>query len=139
MKKGWDNLNKKVIVIIAVIAVAVLAFWGYNEFLAPEGSEGDKEVTIQIVNEEADVDESFTYQTDHEFLFALLEEHQEELGMEYQTSEYGEMITAMMNHTVDDAKQEYFHIYVNDEDATTGVSQIPLKDGDVYKFELANY
>lgn len=132
-------MNKKLIVIISLLAVVILLFVGYNAFLAPKGVEGEKEVTIHIINENEDVDKTFTYQTNDEFLFELLEEHEGELGIEYETSEFGPMITGMMNYTADNSKQEYFHIYVNDEDATTGVSEIPLNDGDIYKFELANY
>ncbi len=132
-------MNKKSMVVMAILAITILLLVGYNLFLAPKGVEGAKEVTIQIVNENEDMDKTFTYNTDHEFLFELLEEHEEELGMEYETSEFGPMIKGMMNYTADDSKQEYFHIYINDEDAMTGVSQIPLNDGDIYKFKLANY
>lgn len=132
-------MNKKSMVVLALLALTILLLVGYNTFLAPKGVEGSKEITIQVVNENEETDETFTYNTDHEFLFELLEEHEEELGMEYSTSEFGPMITAMMKYTADDSKQEYFHIYVNDEDAMTGVSQIPLNDGDIYKFKLSNY
>lgn len=132
-------MNKKSIVIIAILAVSLLLFLGYNAFLAPKGVEGEKEITINVVNEIEDVDKSFTYNTDHEFLFELLKEYKDELGMEYETSKFGPMIKGMTNYTAKDSKQEYFHIYVNDEDATAGVSEIPLNDKDIYKFELANY
>jgi uncharacterized protein DUF4430 len=132
-------MNKKLVVIIAVIAISLLLWVGYNTVLTPKGVEGEKEVTVNVVNENEDIDESFTYDTGFEFLFELLEEHEEELGMEYQTSEFGTMLTGMMNYTADNSKQEYFHIYVNGEDAATGVDDITLKDGDIYKFELKNY
>lgn len=132
-------MNKKIMVIIAVIVAALLLWLGYNNFLAPKGIEGEKEVTVTIVNENEDIDKSFTYNTNHEFLFELLDEHEEELGTEYQTSDFGKMITGMMNYTANDAKQEYFHISINGEDAMVGAEEIPLKDGDIYKFELKNY
>ena len=40
------------------------------------------------------------------------------------------MVTGMMNYTVDESKQEFFHIIANEEDAETGPQEI-LKDGDV--------
>lgn len=132
-------MNKKSIVIISILAVTLLLFAGYKAFLSPKGVEGSKEVTIHIVNENENVDKTFTYKTDHEFLLELLEEEQEELGASFEKYDFGTMVVGMMNYVADDEKQEYFHVYINDEDATTGPGEIPLKDKDVYKFELANY
>ncbi len=73
-------MNKKSIVIISILAVTLLLFAGYKTFLGPKGVEGAKEVTIHIVNESENVDETFTYNTDHEFLLELLEEKQDQLG-----------------------------------------------------------
>lgn len=45
------------------------------------------------------------------------------------------MVTGMMDYVADE-KKEYFHIFVNDEDAMTGTSEIQLNDNDIYTFEL---
>lgn len=131
-------MNKKIIAIVAVLVLSVLAFVGYRTFLSPKGVEGAKEVTVNIVIEKEGIDETFTYNTDHEFLIELLEENQEELGITFEEYDFGKMLTGMMGYTADPAS-EYFHIYVNGEDATTGVAEIPLKDQDIYKFELKNF
>ncbi len=73
-------MNKKSIVIISILAVTLLLFAGYKTFLGPKGVEGAKEVTIHIVNESENVDETFTYNTDHEFLLELLEENKTNWG-----------------------------------------------------------
>lgn len=132
-------MKKKSIVILSVLIAAVLLFAGYKTFLSPKGIEGAKEVTIHIINTNENVDERFTYKTDKEFLLELLEEKQEELGAILEESDYGVMITGMMNYVADPAQQEFFHIAINGEDAMTGVAEIPLNDKDVYKFELTNY
>lgn len=132
-------MNKKSIVIISILVATLLLFVGYKTFLSPKGVEGAKEVTIRIVNESEDVDETFTYNTDHEFLLKLLEEKQEELGATFEKSDFGTMVIGMMNYVVDPDKQEFFHISINDEEAMTGAEEIPLSDKDVYKFELSNY
>lgn len=132
-------MNRKFTVIIAVVAAALVLFFGYNMLIAPKGVEGAKEVTIQIVNEDTDMDESYTYNTDKEYLFELMEEHEDELGLEYDSGDLGPMITTMGGYTADDSEQEYYHITVNDVDATTGAAEIPLNDGDAYKFEITNY
>jgi len=132
-------MKKKSIVILSVLIAALLLFTGYKMFLAPKGVEGAKEVTIEVVNEEEGIDERFTYDTDHEFLLELMEEKQEELGASFEESEFGKMVVGMMNYIANPNKQEFFHISINGEDAMTGVEEIPLEDGDVYRFELTNY
>jgi len=131
-------MSKKIIAIISVLVLAALAFAGYKAFLSPKGVEGAKEVTINIVIEKEGIDKTFTYNTNHEFLIQLLEENKEELGITFEEYDFGKMITGMMGYTVD-PNSEYFHIYVNGEDATTGVAEIPLNDQDSYTFELKNF
>lgn len=132
-------MNKKLMVIIAVVAVSLVLFVGYKAFLSPEGVDGEKQVTVQVVIPEEDIDESFEFNSDQAFLLDLLKEKQDELGAEFLESDFGTMVIGMMDYKVDDSKQEFFHIAVNGEDAVTGAGEIPLNDGDIYKFELMNY
>lgn len=132
-------MKRKSIIILSVLVVALLLFAGYKTFLAPKGAEGGKEVTIEVINEEEGIEKRFTYDTDHEFLLELMEEKQEELGASFEESEFGIMVVGMVDYIVDADKQEFFHIAINGEDAMTGIKEIPLVDGDIYRFELANY
>jgi len=132
-------MKKKTLTIVLLLVVASLVSLGYKTFLSPKGVEGTKEVTIQIIVEKEDINESFNFKTDHEFLMELLEEKQEELGLSYEEYDFGPMITDMMNYTADQSKNEYFHVYVNEQDATTGTAEIPLSDADNYKFELKKW
>lgn len=132
-------MNKKLMVIIAVLAASLVLFLGYEAFLSPKAVEGEKQVTIQVVNNVDATDETFEFNTNEDFLLDLLEKEKDQLGAEFQTSDFGTMIVGMMNYKVDDSKQEFFHIGVNGEDALTGAGEIPLNDGDIYKFELKNY
>lgn len=131
-------MNKKFTLIISILLLTLVAFVGYRVFLSPQGVEGDKEVTIHIINEKEDVDETFTYNTDYEFLLELLEENQEELGVTFEEYDFGTMITGMMNYEAD-ADIEYFHTYINEDDAMTGPGEIPLNNQDKYTFELTDY
>ena len=128
-------MNKKITMIISALLVTLLLFVGYKTFLGPKGVEGNKEVSIHIINEDANVDKTFNYKTDHEFLLALLEEQQKELGASFQKFDFGIMVTGLMNYVADD-KKEYFHLYINDVDATAGPGEVPLNDKDTYTFEL---
>jgi hypothetical protein len=132
-------MNKKVIAIISVLVVIGLLYLGYSTFLAPKGVEGEKKVTVQIVIESQDIDETFTFNTDHEFVTDLLKEHQEKLGAGFQSSEYGTMIVEMMNYTADTSKNEFFLFKVNGEDSMAGTDQTPINDGDTYRFELSKW
>jgi len=132
-------MKKKTLTIVLLLVVATLVSLGYRTFLSPKGVEGSKEITIQIVVEKEDINESFNFKTDHEFLIELLQDKQEELGFSYEEYDFGPMITSMMNYIADESKNEYFHIYINEQDATLGPAEIPLNDNDNYKFELKKW
>lgn len=132
-------MNKKILSIIGVIAAVIILGALYNTYLAPSGVEGEKEVTLQVIVEKEDIDEEFTFQTDHEFLGELMEEEEEALELTYdEHSALGMMVTGMLGYEVD-GTSEYFHIIVNDEDAEYGASSIPLMDGDEYVLELRDF
>lgn len=132
-------MKKKSKIIISILIIAILLFLSYQMFLSPKGEEGQKEVTIHIINEDQNVDEKFTYNTEEEFLIGLLEEKEEELGITFERSDMGTMVTGIMNYEADPDKKEFFLISVNGQDSMKGIDEIPLIDKDVYKFELTNY
>ena len=103
-------MKKKIIAILVVVIVFVLLYAGYQTFLAPKGTEGSKEVTIKIVAEKEEIDETFSYKTDHEFLTELLEEKQKDLGAIMESSDFGTMIKGMMNYKADEGSNEFFLI-----------------------------
>lgn len=130
---------KKSLIIILAIVVAAGLYLGYDKFLSPKAEEGEKEVKIEVVVEKEDINETYTFNTDHEFLLDLLEEKKDELGASFTDYDFGTMVTGMKGYEAQESEQEYFHIIVNDEDAETGPKDIPVKDGDTYKFELRKY
>ncbi len=132
-------MKKKILIIILLAVIAASAFLGYKTFLSPRGIEGSKNVTIQVIVEKENIDENFKFKTEHEFLIELLNENKAELGLSLKEYELGSMVTGMMNYTADENKNEYFHIYVNELDATSGPDEIPLKNKDHYKFELKKW
>lgn len=131
-------MKKKIITVVSVILAAVVLFAAYKVFLAPKGTEGSKQVTVQIVIEKENIDETFTYKTEHEFLTDLLKEKQDELGASFESFDFGTMITGLMNYSVD-PNSEYFHFQVNGEDSMVGTDDTPIQDGDSYKFVLSTF
>ena len=131
-------MKKKLIAVILAVVVFALLFAGYQAFLAPKGAEGSKEVTIQVVVENENIDETLTFKTDHEFLTDLIKEEQEELGASFESTDFGTMITGMMDYTAD-PNSEFFLFQVNGEDSMVGTDDTPIQDGDSYKFVLSTF
>jgi len=88
------NVKKILIALVAVVAVVVI---GYN--MSPlKGQVGEKEISITILNGETGevLLDSKVIKTDAESLGEALVEHQEELEMEAEESQYGLYITGFM-------------------------------------------
>ena len=132
-------MNKKILSIILVVLTVIVLGALYNTFLAPEGVEGEKEVSLEVIIDKENINEEFTFQTDHEFLGELLEEKEETLQLKYDEHiSLGMMITGLLGYEVD-GTSEYFHILINGEDAEYGASSIALMDGDRYVLELRGF
>lgn len=136
MKKLMKN---KLLIVIMVLALAGLALYFYNEFLGPEGVSGTKSVSIKIFINEKNIAKTFDYCTEQEFLYKLLKENEKELGASFREYDFGVMLVGLMDYKADEGNNEYFHIYINGEDAMDGLQQIVLNDGDIYTFELKKW
>ena len=133
------KMNKKIIAILAVVVAFVLLYAGYQTFLAPKGAEGSKEITIEIKIEKEDIDKTFTYKTDLEFVTDLLKEKQEELGASMDSTDFGTMITGMIDYKADPAANEFFLFQINGVDAAVGTDDTPIQDGETYTFVLSTW
>ena len=131
-------MKKKIITIIAVLLVAALAFTAYWFFLGPRGTAGDKQITIRVIVENEDIDKTFTYDTDLEFLGELVKEKQEDLGATLNNMG-GSFVEGMMDYVADSTNNEFFSIKINTMDAMVGIDEIPLNDGETYTFELTTW
>lgn len=131
-------MNKKIIVIGLVVLLAAAALFGYSKFFGPDTQKGAKEVTVEIVVEGQSIDKSYTFNTDTELLLDLLTEVKDEIKFESLDSSFGPMVVGLEGYTAD-AASEYFHIIINGEDAMVGVKDIPVVDGDVFRFEIRNF
>ena len=121
--------NKKLIlVLIALVAVAALML-GISMANRPETSAGAKAITVTVVHKDG-AEREFTYNTDEEFLGAvLLAEGLVEGG----DGPYGLMINAVDGETADwNVDQSYWTLFIGEEYATTGADTTPVTDGGVY-------
>ena len=73
--------------------ISVILIFGllYGIWLAPK-ERRFQEVTIQVVVEKEDIDETFTFKTDHEFLTDLIKNSRTN-GASYESTNIGTMIT----------------------------------------------
>lgn len=95
------NKDKKAILITAALLLVLClgAVLGYQKF-APRGVAGEKEITVKVVHADAG-EKEFTYQTDEEFLGAVLEAEGLAEGEE---GPYGLYIISVDGETADEYK-----------------------------------
>lgn len=122
--------NKKMIIAAVALVAVIGILLGVYFATRPETVEGAKGYTVIVVHANGN-EKTFNYRTDREYLAdALLDEKLVQGDM----TQYGLTI-----HTVDgelaswEQDQAYWSIYIGDEYALTGASEIPVTDGGVYK------
>ncbi|MGX8797290.1 DUF4430 domain-containing protein [Fusibacter sp. JL298sf-3] len=132
-------MKNKLVIALVVVLVAVGALFAYNQFFGAETQEGSKAVTVEVVIPSENIDEKMTLHTDAEYLYDLLEEKKETLGTVFDEQDFGPMLIGMKGYVATQEKKEFYHISINGEPAMVGVKDIPVLDGDVYRFEIQNW
>ena len=124
--------NKKMLIaIVALVAVAAILL-GVFFATRPETTEGKKAYTVTVIHGDGSTKE-YHYTTEEAYLGdALVAEGL----LQGDITEYGLTV-----HTVDGEKasweenQSYWALFIGEEYATTGVSQVPVNDGDSFRWE----
>lgn len=127
---------KKMIIGLVVLALLVGGMlFAYNK-LGPKSSDiqkGSKKITILVEHGNKET-KTFVYQTDEEFLGALLTEKKLVEGST--SKEFGLMITTVDSEKADDTKQQWWAISKSKEMLMTGVDATPIKDGDTFELTM---
>ncbi len=124
-------MNKKVITAIVALIVAVaLASGAYFLFGMPQTTEGAKAITVDVILTDDSV-QTFTYNTDVEFLGEVL---QSEGLIEGEMGEFGLYVKTVNGTSADDSKEQWWMLSKGGESTTTGFDTTPIADGD--KFEI---
>ena len=128
--------NKKLI-IAAVALIAVIGLMvGVWMATRPEAQEGAKSVLVTVVHKDGTTRDIFCH-TDAEYLAELLLEEGIASG---EDSQYGlTIITVDGESAVWETDSAYWAIWVGEEMATTGASEIPVYDGSTYKLEYTSF
>lgn len=125
--------NKKTNLIAVIVLVVVLAAAGllYMKF-KPGTTAGEKEITVKVSALE-NGEESFTYQTDAEYLGEVLTANK---LIEGEDGQYGLFITTANGVKADDSKQQWWCITKGGEQVNTSADQTPIQDGDQFELTL---
>ena len=121
-KKTWLGLGCLALVIVLMLGVYLAA--------RPETEDGTKAFTVTVVHKNGE-EALFSYETDRQYLGAVLLEHGLIQG---EQGPYGLMISSVNGETADwNANQSYWALYIGEEYATTGVDTTPVTDGGEYR------
>lgn len=126
------NMSKKTLIIaLAALILVVAAFIGVWAATRPETQQGDKTITVTVVNKESEKD--FEINTDAEMLRGALDQVNLVQGEE---GEFGLYIKTVDGYTADESAQEWWCITKGGEDVYTGVESTPIADGEQYEITL---
>ena len=124
--------NKKLIIGLIALVVAVGAFAIIYNVFRPKPAEGSKSVTINVVNSREEKT-SYSVKTDAEYLRQAMEEAEGLTFSGTESKEYGMMVDTVngerAEYSLDNA---YWSFLVNGEYCNYGIDQQPVNDGDEY-------
>ena len=127
--------NKKMLIVVIALVAVVALMLGISQANKPETMEGAKEITVTVVHKDGS-DKDFTYRTDAEFLADALVAEGLISGEE---GPYGlTVITVDGEDAVWDTDNAYWCIYIGEEMATVGISEIPVYDGSSFTLEYTS-
>ena len=122
--------KKQVIIALVALVVAAAVFVGVYFAFRPQGTVGDKNITVVVVHKDGS-EKTFYYNTSEEFLAPVLVENGLVQGQEDQ---YGLYIHyADGERAVWELDAAWWGLYVGDEQSMVGASSQPIQDGGVYK------
>ncbi|MFI3209953.1 MAG: hypothetical protein R3Y64_02710 [Peptostreptococcaceae bacterium] len=92
-----ENKNNKIKIALAIVIIAVVAFFGIDKFVNGSKVEGAKVVYVNVIDESTDeiILENEKFETETTTLEAFLEENKEELNVELDSSQYGAFLVGI--------------------------------------------
>ena len=129
--------TKKLIPAVVILLILIAIFYTVYTQFVPKGQEGEKHITISIIDDTG-AEETYELDTDAEYLLEALESVAEIDGEE--SAEYGYTLYTVNGLTADfNTSNAYWAIYVNGEYGQLGISQQPVSDGDDYTIAYETY
>lgn len=132
MKEKTSGANKKTWIALICLVAAAGALFLLWRIAAPQGTAGDKQITVQVVHGDGS-DKEFQLETQEEYLGPVLVA---EGIVEDNQSAYGLYILTADGETADEGKQQWWQLTQNGEKLTTGADSTPIADGGHYELTL---
>ncbi len=128
-------MNKKLI-FAAIALVAVIAVMAAVFILTrPEPQQGSKTITVTVIHADKS-EKTLTYHTDEAYLDKVLIAEKLIEGYEDQ---YGFVVEKVDGEEADWQDGVFWAIYIGQEQATVGISQVVVTDGGVYKLVYESF
>ena len=125
-------MNKKTGILAGFLIVLCIAAGVLFHINKPETTAGEKEINVVVVHADQ-TENTFTYQTDAEYLADVLLENELADG---DMGSYGLFITTVDGETADDSKQQWWCITKDGERVNSGADALPIADGDQFELTL---
>lgn len=121
--------KKRGVTALLLVCVLALAMFGVWKSRQTEPVEGMKTVTVEVTHSDGN-EKTFTYETEEEYLGALLEDEGLISGTE---SAYGLFVDTVDGEKADyDRDGAWWRLTCQGNDAETGADAVLLEDGGVY-------
>lgn len=125
-------MNKKTGILAAILVILCITAGILFHTNQPETIAGAKEIDVIVIHADK-TENTFTYQTDAEYLADVLLENRLAEG---ETGSYGLFITTVDGETADDSKQQWWCITKGGERVNSGADTLPVADGDQFELTL---
>ncbi len=133
MSESSMSRRQKTILISAFAVIVILAAAAAVLLNRRETQSGEKTFTVEIVSERDGYESEEICKSSEEYLGQFLRTYEK---CQWQESTYGIYIMGFSSMEEDTSQQYWWCVLVNGERSTTGADEIPLRDGDVYTFQL---
>ncbi len=126
---------KKSIIPLSAILLAILMIGAYFFFFAPKKTEGEKNITVNIVYAENNF--SYSVQTNAQTVLEVLKEIDEsyDIGLVTESGAYGEFITSLKGVSQDEQNGYYYTYEVKGVEFSSGISTQTIKNNDEITFK----
>lgn len=124
--------NKKTLLGVGILVVAVAALLAVYWFTRPQTEEGVKQITVQVYTDGQMLREH-EIRTTEEYLRGALEQEGLIAGEEQSVGFYVQTVDGV---TADESNQEWWCLTKGGESLTTGVDATPIADGDTFELTL---
>jgi hypothetical protein len=125
--------------LLVLTALLTLTLIGCKKEIIVDGScvDGSNLVTIEVVYEDEAINEVYQYCTNEEYLLGVMDANSEDLELEVSSAGFVDGLKGFNFADMD--VQIYWAIFINEEYGMLGVSDQPVTDGDIVKFEATSW